>query len=354
MNYDLVIPRLSANDDVVTLVEWLVADGDRVLAADIVLVVETTKAVVDIPAGREGIIHILVEEGKECRVGTVVASLTDGSGEEENGEGKPVEQKDEGNSAVFERCTKKAWELIEKHKVPLDCLPENKIIREKDVAKLIDQPAAGQSVSGNTVVLYGGGDIVKGIIDIIRQTCAYTIEGIVIASYTGGKRDIGGIPVIGNNAVLSELLEKGNRKIINAMVASNQKEILVRKATYSMLKKMGFDFPNIIHNRAIIEPTVQMAEGNLVCAASMLGSYVTMGSNCVINSGAIINHDTVIGDHCHLASGAIVAGNVLIGSNTVVGQGVTVYHHVQIGSNVIIQNGCRVFRDIPDNTIVQK
>jgi pyruvate/2-oxoglutarate dehydrogenase complex dihydrolipoamide acyltransferase (E2) component len=57
------------------LVEWRAADGARVAAGDVVAVVETAKAATDVEAPADGVLHILVPQGEEVAVGTVLARL---------------------------------------------------------------------------------------------------------------------------------------------------------------------------------------------------------------------------------------------------------------------------------------
>ena len=45
-------------------------------------------------------------------------------------------------------------------------------------------------------------------------------------------------------------------------------------------------------------------------AGAIIGSYVSIDENCIINSGSIISHDSTIKKSSHITPGAILAGNV--------------------------------------------
>ena len=70
------LPSLGADMDKGTLLEWRVNRGDTVRKGDIVAVVDTTKAAIDVECWHEGVVEaLLVEPGTEVPVGTVLAVL---------------------------------------------------------------------------------------------------------------------------------------------------------------------------------------------------------------------------------------------------------------------------------------
>ena len=71
------IPRENVNDDVVTLARWHVAAGERVRAGAPLFDMETSKAVLQVDAEREGFVEPLVAEGDEIAVGAEVCRLHD-------------------------------------------------------------------------------------------------------------------------------------------------------------------------------------------------------------------------------------------------------------------------------------
>src|SRR5690242_5715317 len=71
----VVVPRLSANDDVYTLVEWLLPDGREVTRGQPIATVETSKAASELVAECSGVLHRGVAVGAECRVGDVLGHL---------------------------------------------------------------------------------------------------------------------------------------------------------------------------------------------------------------------------------------------------------------------------------------
>jgi len=70
------LPSLGADMDEGKLIEWKVKPGDRVKRGDLVAVVETPKAAVDVEIWQDGLVHELVTKpGEKIPVGTVMARL---------------------------------------------------------------------------------------------------------------------------------------------------------------------------------------------------------------------------------------------------------------------------------------
>ncbi len=70
------MPSLGADMDVGTIIEWLVKPGDAVRRGQIVAVVDTAKAAIEIEAFEEGVVtEILVGTGAKVPVGTPLAMI---------------------------------------------------------------------------------------------------------------------------------------------------------------------------------------------------------------------------------------------------------------------------------------
>lgn len=335
------MPRLGVNDDTVILVSWLVKNNSWVEIGQTIATLETSKETSELKSEFSGVICFCAKENEEVEVGKVIATI---------GEGERPANAENNSSQEPLRMTEKARRIVEENNIDVNLLPKDRLIKEKDVLPFIKKKVSITPTLNNELLLYGGGGFSEIAIDILKVTHAYHVHGIVDLKYPDLK-EVMNVPVIGADDQLIELYNAGYRKIFNGVGANNG--AYWRKPPYEKLKKIGFEFPNIIHAKAILEPTTTLGEGNLICAGAIIGAMVQIGNNCVINAGSIISHDCVISDNCHIASGAVLAGIVTVGENTLIGQNVTVYSRVKIGSNVIIENGCNVFKDVPDNTVVR-
>lgn len=77
MIHDMTLPQLAMGMSEGTVVEWLVSDGGFVERDRPLLSIETEKVVTEIPAPRNGYLHIVVPVGDTVPVDTVIAQLLD-------------------------------------------------------------------------------------------------------------------------------------------------------------------------------------------------------------------------------------------------------------------------------------
>jgi pyruvate/2-oxoglutarate dehydrogenase complex dihydrolipoamide acyltransferase (E2) component len=77
----LKLPRVAETVDEVVVMEWLVASGDSVVPGQVIMRVETDKALVDVPAPVGGVVQeLLVAVDEEIATGHPIIVL-DGSSE---------------------------------------------------------------------------------------------------------------------------------------------------------------------------------------------------------------------------------------------------------------------------------
>lgn len=73
---DFVMPRLGADMEAGTLVEWRKQTGETVQRGDVIAEVETDKGVIDVEVFSEGVVDtLLVQPGQKVPVGTVLATI---------------------------------------------------------------------------------------------------------------------------------------------------------------------------------------------------------------------------------------------------------------------------------------
>jgi sugar O-acyltransferase (sialic acid O-acetyltransferase NeuD family) len=363
----LRVPLLNANEDEVTIVDVRVEEGAEVRSGDVLFVVESTKAALDIEAPCSGYIRNLrVEKGQQARVNSLLCVLTASPDE-------PIAISDAAlNKASLNevslnrdrpfRITRKAQELAERHGLDLSNLGLTGIVKESDVERLLQIQFAPSVVAarnreqlplppgaGAPVVVYGASGHARVLIDLMRL--AGKFFPVAAVDDRSSDAEVLGVPVLGNSSLLAQLRADGiERAVLGIGSVQNHR---ARAKLYDRLITAGFKIPNLIHPRAMVEPSVVMGVGNQIFAGAMVGSAAKLGDNTIINSGTIVSHDCVIASHTHLSPGAILAGGVEVGENTLVGMGVTIYLGIRIGSNVVIANGSHIMKDIPDGTVIR-
>ena len=340
----VLVPLINANEDEVEVLDFYFSEGEKIKKGDVLAVVESTKAAMEIEAPRSGFVRqILVRVGQRVRVETPMCAITE-----------TIDEKVELQHAASDtiKATKKAREFAQKHGVDLNTFNIEGIIKVRDI-----EAALGRSLlptfssHPRKAIIYGAGGHAKVMIDIIREGHRdIEIQGI-IDDGENPPDDLLGIPLIGDSSHLENIRESGVRYAILGVGAVRNNSLRIK--LYQKLVDAGFELINLIHPKAIIEPSSQMGSGNQIFGGAIVSSDVKLGDNTIINSGVVVSHDCIIGSHSHLTPGAILAGNVTVGENCVIGMGVTIYLGVTIGDNVSISNGVHVMKDVASGSLLK-
>jgi len=96
MAYEILMPQLSDSMEEGKLISWKVKASDAVKTGDVIAEVESDKAIMEVQSFKNGVVsELLVEEGAEVPVGTVIARI-----EVEGSTEKVVESREQGAEEV--------------------------------------------------------------------------------------------------------------------------------------------------------------------------------------------------------------------------------------------------------------
>jgi len=126
----------------------------------------------------------------------------------------------------------------------------------------------------------------------------------------------------------------------------NQYQVLIAIGDSNIRQKIVNKLPKETQYITFIHPSaqilgndVQIGEGSIVCAGSMITTNCKIGKHTHLNLHTTIGHDCIIGDYFTTAPGVHVSGNckiedcVYIGTNASVKQGVSIIKDTVIGLN---------------------
>jgi len=193
------------------------------------------------------------------------------------------------------------------------------------------------------IILIGGGGHARVIMDAILSGGVFKIKGIVDPAMGKGTM-VAGYKVLGGDEILGEIFSSGVRNAIVAVGSVKPSEL--RKKLYEKARKIGFNFPVVIHPSAVIARDVLIEEGTFVAPSATVNTGSRIGKNAIINTSSSIDHDCSIGDFVHIAPGVVLSGEVCVGSGTHVGTGAVVVNDIRIGENCFISAGHRVSVDL--------
>ena len=197
------------------------------------------------------------------------------------------------------------------------------------------------------LVIIGGGGHAKVVIDILQSYPSLELVGITDQNTERRDQKISGVPIIGDDSILPELIENG---VSHAFIAIGDNSL--RKKLFEKTAELGFQFANAIHPKAIISSSVKLGQGIAIMGGVVINAESIIGDNVVIDTSASIDHECQIANHAYVAPGVTLSGNVTVGEGAFIGAGATVIQGVRIGENAIVGAGAVVLHDISPATIV--
>lgn len=197
-----------------------------------------------------------------------------------------------------------------------------------------------------TLYIVGTGGFAKEVAQVAAMLNAHASEWKAIRYISEHPNEAGPLPygsIGGDDQFLTDLDEEAD-------VAIGVGEPRIRqKIVETLRRKPNLRFPNLIHPRVDIDPTVvRMGEGNFIANGSVLTCDIVLGNHNLINYTATIGHDCRIGSFNVINPGANVAGHVRLEDACLVGTGAQILAHLRIASRTVIGAGAVVTKSIDE------
>jgi sugar O-acyltransferase (sialic acid O-acetyltransferase NeuD family) len=205
-------------------------------------------------------------------------------------------------------------------------------------------------MENKSLVLLGGGGHCKSVLDSILRGNEYSDIVITDNNLAAGTK-IYGCKVVGTDAFLPDLREKGYKNAFITVGSINNTSVGVRMKLANLASSLGFSFPTIVDPSAIVSKHARIAAGTYIGKNAVINADAVIGTQCIINTGAIVEHECQIGDFTHVSVGAILCGNVKVGRESFIGAGATVIQGIHIGNLVIVGANSTVLSDVYDGKI---
>ena len=157
------MPQIGVNDDEAQLIQWHIADGDKVKLGDIISTLETTKAAFDTEADASGYLIHLAEENQTIKVNEPFALITPDLKEGEKYKLKLQKEISEASGSI--KATKKALTLAKENNINIEDIEVEGIIKEKDVKNFAIQ--SGLNITSEGKVITEKNNNIEQIIDLI-------------------------------------------------------------------------------------------------------------------------------------------------------------------------------------------
>jgi UDP-N-acetylbacillosamine N-acetyltransferase len=193
-------------------------------------------------------------------------------------------------------------------------------------------------------LIIGAGGHARVIASLLADQAEFEIAGILDSSTDFLGQKIGADKIVGSFDDLQAWCDKGVKSVAIAL-GDNQE----RAEWHARADQLGLDIVSLQHPTSIVEKSVQLGRGVIICAGSILAADVKVGEGVIVNTGAIVDHESSLGDFCHIAPGCRLAGRVSVGNAAFVGIGSSIRDNISIGKNSILGAGSVVISSIPDD-----
>lgn len=343
--HELRAPKLHENEDTVWITQLLKNDGEKVSKGEILFILETIKATIEVEAEADGYLFYIRQPDEEMRIGELIAVIA----KDKSFDPEPlkiIKDKDEP------RATKRAVQLAKEKSINLAEIKKDGVIREKDIKNYlqaggftkepeIEEQGEESMITKPKIVLIGAGGQSCDVIELIDHLGSFEIAGFLDIGYPDRKEYLG-YPILGDETMCPDLKGMG---IDNVVICYGWfRDINQREKRTKECADLGLCFPTLIHQDAYIYRTSQIGEGCIVFPNSTIGANVVLETGVVVNHNAVVSHDCRIGAYSGISPGAMVASNVKTGPRCIIGMNASIFYGVELPPDKIVFN----------NTAVQK
>lgn len=197
------------------------------------------------------------------------------------------------------------------------------------------------------IVIIGAGTCAFAVADILVRDRNFKLSGFIGTteeeSRLMGKKIYGEVPFIGDHSILKQL-KKDNIVGFVAAIGNNYR----REKAYYDATGAGLVPINVISHDAVIEPSVELGKGIVVCAGCVISHGVSIENNTILRPVVVVGNNTRIGENCFLSSGCIIDGGCEIRRNVKFGIYSATLQDLKIGKNQNIAPGRIVAESLPD------
>ncbi len=197
------------------------------------------------------------------------------------------------------------------------------------------------------VVIVGAGGFGREVVEIFKDQNKQKKEWDILGFIDENKNLYG--KIINNYKVLGGLDWFKKNNDVGCVCAIGEPK--AKKKTVEKLQNMNVMFYNAIHPSVIMSDFIELGQGVIICAGTILTVNIKIGNHVIINLNCTIGHDAVIEDYCSAMPAVKINGNNTINKGVYIGTGATFIHQISIGAWSTIGAGAVVVNEIPKNVI---
>jgi sugar O-acyltransferase (sialic acid O-acetyltransferase NeuD family) len=353
---EIIIPQEDANSDTGKIINISIENKSLVKKGEILFEIETSKAVFEIPADKEGYVVYTFSLNDEIEFNSVVGYILESECEAiKIIENLKNEKKFEQEGDI--KLTAKAKKLIQQHSLDISSIKKKGIVTEKDIFPLLGVTENSKFLhidkfppNMKRVLLVGGGYGAHQVIDIFRDTTDVFIVGILDDNPSKRDKTIMGYNILGGIDKIEDLFAEN---IFTHLIVAVSGNIKFRKSIYNRCQEIGIPLINAIDKSCTIRSNVTIGQGNVICGNTYIGSFTQIGDNNFISASTSIDHHNIWHSHISIGPSCSTSGLVEIKSGCRLGMGVLFEPDIVIEENCTIASGATITSSISCNTLIR-
>lgn len=198
------------------------------------------------------------------------------------------------------------------------------------------------------VVIFGDRELASVAWYSLTHESPHEVVGFTVDAAYLRKESLHGLPVIAFEQVESHFPPESI-----AMIAPLGFRNLngLRQEKHRAGKAKGYQFVSFVSPRAFTCPDLTIGENCMLCEASVLQPFSTLGDGVTLRAGANVSHHVNIGNNCFLAANSCVGGGVSVGERCFIGLNSTIRDGITIAPRCFIAAGAVVTADTEENGV---
>lgn len=198
--------------------------------------------------------------------------------------------------------------------------------------------------------LVGSGGFGRGVMPLLKKFVGSdNLSHLSFIELNGEVGRVNQIPVMGER----EFLRLSEERLFNVAIAESR----IREKIAIRYIENGCKPLSVIATNHIQYDEVELGEGAILCANTMITSNVKIGRFFHLNIFSYVEHDCEVGDFVTFAPGVKCNGNIKIGNHVYVGAGAMIKNgnpskKIKIGDGAVIGMGAVVTKDVPPGATV--
>jgi acetyltransferase-like isoleucine patch superfamily enzyme len=355
----VLVPTTDVNSETGLLLTWYVGDRSKVQAGETIADIETSKAIIEVPASEEGFLLHAAREGAEVRLTEPIARLFDDVSAME-AYAEEEQRRRAGAAESGPRATEPARRRAEELGVDLASIGSNSLITVGMV-----EAAAAAATTGSIelpdplpgvaalprIALIGAGLGATQVIDILRAAESGTAVAIADDDASRWAGEVMGVPVVGGFERLVTLFGKA---AFDAAIIAIGTSVTARARLRESLAAYGIPLANAIDPTARIAAGVTFGAGNIVCAFCHFGVDTVVGDNNFLSAYNSYDHHNRLGSDMATGPACTTSGLVVLGDRVRFGTGIHIEPHVEIGDDVQVASGSVIVASVPAGHAVKR